>query len=297
MNKESIEIIRDTLRPDSELMERTKNKAKNIKKKNTHTPALIAASLILIICTAFALTKVQNAGTVPSVSAGETTVPENENKELFYSDLVPNGSFKEVKYDRNVLMSVAPFSELYLEDCVAVVEGEILSVRRKEYTVVYEFDKFERGGRLTSKNETLILEIRADKVWYGDIKEGETVNVETEMYFMVLPAVGRRYVLPLCDEGEEINLDEAGQTYLSGNIKRESIYSIIYPFQMQIEKTEIGYLFPSTWKSLITEETKDVTVDISLTETEAEYDKMKLDSEEAFAEQFTKLLTESGLTN
>ena len=63
------------------------------------------------------------------------------------------------------------------------------------------------------------------------------------------------------------------------------------------EKTEKGYLFPPTWKSLITEETKDVTVDISLTETEAEYDKMKLDSEEAFTEQFTKLLTETGLTN
>ena len=135
------------------------------------------------------------------------------------------------------------------------------------------------------------------EVWFGDIKEGETVTVETEMYFMILPTVGRKYVLPLCDEGSAINLDEAGQTYLGGDIKRESIYSIIYPFQMQIEKNEKGYIFPATWESLITEETKDVTVDISLTATEAEYDKMKLDSEEAFTEQFTKLLTETGLTN
>lgn len=294
MNKESIEIIRDTLKPDAELLEKTKFKAVSTKKMNIHIPVLVAACLLVIICAAFTVTGPDSTDFIPMAPVSET---EAEAKELLYSELVPQGSLKENKFDRNVILSVAPFSETYLKDSAAVIEGEILSVGKKEYTVIYEFDKFEKGGRLTQKNETLIIEIRADKVWCGDIKEGETVTVETEMYFMMLPAVGRKYVLPLCDEGKEIKLDEAGQTYLSGNIKRESIYSIIYPFQMQIEKTEKGYLFPATWESLITEETKDVAVDISLTETEAEYDKMKLNSEEAFAEQFTKLLTESGLTN
>lgn len=294
MNNESIEIIRDTLKPDTELLEKTKFKAVSTKKKNIHITSLIAACLLVVIFASFTVARLQSRDFIPTSAVSET---EEGKKELFYSDLVPNGSFTEEKYDSNVLMSVAPFSESYLEDCVAVVEGEILSVRRKEYTVVYEFDKFEKGGRLTSKSETLILEIRADKVWYGDIKEGETVTVETEMYFMVVPVVGRRYVLPLCDEGEEINLDEAGQIYLSGDIKRESIYSIIYPFQIQIEKTGKGYLFPSAWESLITEETKDVIVDISLTDTVEEYDKMKLNSEAVFTEQFTNLLTELGLTD
>lgn len=294
MNKESIEIIRDTLKPDAELLEKTKFKAVSTKKMNIHIPALIAACLLVVICASFTVTRLQSRDFIPTVAVSET---EEGKKELLYSELVPQESLKENKIDRNVILSVAPFSETYLKDSVAVIEGEVLSVGKKEYTVIYEFDKFEKGGRLTQKTETLIIEIRADKVWFGDIKEGETVTVETEMYFMILPAVGRKYVLPLCDEGSAINLDEAGQTYLGGDIRRESIYSIIYPFQMQIEKTEKGYIFPATWESLITEETKDVTVDISLTATEAEYDKMKLDSEEAFTEQFTKLLTETGLTN
>lgn len=297
MNNESIEIIRDTLKPDSELMEKAKNRALSSKKKNTHIPVLIAACLLVIICASFAVTNIYNRDFTGKVPLSEDTTQADEAKELFYSDLIPQSSLTENKLDRNVILSVAPFSEFYLEDSVAVIEGEILSVRKKEYTVIYEFDKFEKGGRLTSKTETLIIEIKADKVWYGEIKEGETVTVETEMYYMITPSVGRKYVLPLCDEGEEIRLDEAGQKYLSGDIRRESIYSIVYPFQMQIEKTEKGYLFPSGWEGLITDDTKDVTVDVTVKEGEEYYDKMKLNSEEVFEEQFLKLLAKVGLTS
>ena len=67
---------------------------------------------------------------------------------------------------------------------------------------------------------------------------------------------------------------------------------------MQIEKTEKGYLFPATWKSLVTADTKDVTVDINLADEEQYYaDKMKLNSKEVFTEQFTKLLNKLNLTN
>ncbi len=297
MNKESIEIICDTLKPDSELIEKVKNRALSSKKKNTHIPVLIAACLLVIICASFAVTNIYNRDFTDKVPLSEDATQADEAKELFYSDLIPQSSLTENSISGNALLSIAPFSEYYLEDSVAVIEGEILSVRKKEYTVVYEFDKFEKGGRLTSKTETLIIEIRADKVWYGEIKEGETVAVETEMYYMITPSVGRKYVLPLCDEGEEIRLDEAGQKYLSGDIRRESIYSIVYPFQMQIEKTGKGYLFPSGWESLITDDTKDVTVDVTVKEGEEYYDKMKLNSEEVFEEQFSKLLAKVGLTS
>ena len=189
MNNESIEIIRDTLKPDSELMEKVKNYAVTEKKSSIHMPALIAACLLVIICTLFAVTKTHNGDFVSTVPVSETT----EEKELFYSDLVPNQSLTENQIRGNVLLSVAPFSEFYLKDCIAIIEGEILSVRTKEYTVIYEFEKFEKGGRLTSEPETLIIEIRADKIWYGDIKEGERITVETEMFKMPLPAVGRKY--------------------------------------------------------------------------------------------------------
>ncbi len=294
MNNESIEIIRDTLKPDRDLIERAKNYAMTEKKSGIHIPALIAACFLVIICSLFFVTKSHNGDFVSTVPVSETT----EEKELFYSELVPHQSLTENQIRGNVLLSVAPFSELYLKECIAIIEGEILSVRTKEYTVIYEFDKFEKGGRLTSETETLIIEIRADKIWYGDIKEGERITVETEMFKMPVPAVGRKYVLPLCDEGEEIRLDEAGQKYLSGDIKRESIYSIVYPFHPQIEKTEKGYLFTSDWEGLVTEKTKNVTLDISLTAQEEYYtDKMKLNTEDVFQEQFTKLLFEVGLTS
>ena len=295
MNNESIEIIRDTLKADSELMERTKSLAVIRKRRNTHISALIAACLLVIIGTSLAVTKMQNGDF--TVTVNETT-EEKEDKELVYSDLVPHKSLAEEKIGGYALLSIAPFSEFYLEDCVAVIEGEVISVREKEYTVLYEFDKFEKGGILTGKTQTLIYEIKVEKVWYGDIKAGEIVTVENEMFRMFAQTVGRKYVLPLCDEGENIKLDEAGQRYLSGDIKRESRYSIIYPFHPQIERIENGYLFTDNWISLITGETKSVKVDIPLTEAEEEYaDKMNLNSEEVFTEQFTKLLTKVGLTD
>lgn len=295
MNNESIEIIRDTIKPDRELMEKTKSYAMNRKKKNIHIPALIAACLLVIIGTSLAVTKMQNGDF--KVPVNETTAEEKGDKELIYSDLVPHKSLAEEKIGGYALLSIAPFSEFYLEDCVAVIEGEVISVREKEYTVLYEFDKFEKGGILTGKTQTLIYEIRAEKVWYGDIKAGETVTVENEMFRMFAQTVGRKYVFPLCDEGENIRLDEAGQKYLSGDIKRESSYSIIYPFHPQIERIENGYLFTDNWISLITDETKSVKVDIPLTEAEEEYaDKMNLNSEEVFTEQFLKLLNKVGLT-
>ena len=168
MNNESIEIIRDTLKPDRELMEKAKKYAMTEKKSGIHIPALIAACLIVVICTLFAVTKTHNGDFVSTVPTSEAT----EEKELFYSDLVPQQSLTENQIRGNVLLSVAPFSEFYIKDCIAIIEGEILSVRTKDYTVIYEFDKFEKGGRLTSETETLIIEIRADKIWYGDIKEG-----------------------------------------------------------------------------------------------------------------------------
>ena len=295
MNNESIEIIRDTLKADSELMERTKSLAVIRKRRNTHISALIAACLLVIIGTSLAVTKMQNGDF--TVTVNETT-EEKEDKELVYSDLVPHKSLAEEKIGGYALLSIAPFSEFYLEDCVAVIEGEVISVREKEYTVLYEFDKFEKGGILTGKTQTLIYEIKVEKVWYGDIKAGEIVTVENEMFRMFAQTVGRKYVLPLCDEGENIKLDEAGQRYLSGDIKRESRYSIIYPCHPQIERIENGYLFTDNWISLITGETKSVKVDIPLTEAEEEYaDKMNLNSEEVFTEQFTKLLTKVGLTD
>ncbi len=298
MNKESIEIIKNTVKPDSSLIEKTKAVAMSKNRTKTHIPALIAACLLVILCASFAVTKIQSGDFKGTVPVNETTA---EERELLYSELVPFKLPTREEYNVALSMDIAAFNEASLKDCTAVIEGEILSVREKEYTVIYEFDKFEEKGLLTDKPKTVIYEIKTERVWCGDINEGDILTVENEAFLFACGGivgldVGRKYVLPLCDEGEDIRTDEAGQRYLSGDTKRESPYSILYPFHPQIEKTDRGYLFTSDWESLVTKETMDVTVDISLADEEQYYaDKMKLNSEEVFREQFTDILKKVGL--
>lgn len=295
MNKDSIEIIHNTLKPDRELMKKTKAAAMNQRTLKTHTPALIAACLILVICISTFLSKTENGDFRATLPVNETTTEEGE---LFYSNLISHREQPTLNISGYQTADIASFNEKHLEDCVAVIEGEILSVREKEYTVIYEFYKFGTDT-LTEKTNALIFEIKVDKVWYGDIAENEIITVQDEVFGcgeIFIPAVGGSYVLPLCDSGENIRIDTAGQKYLSGDTKRDSRYSTLYPFHPQIERTNKGYLFSSDWNSLVTDETKTVTVDIPF---EADYyrDKMRLNSEDIFRVQFEKLLVEIGLVD
>ena len=295
MNKESIEIIRNTIKPDTELIEKVKISAMNQSTHKTHIPALIAACLILVICISTFISKTENGVFEDITPASETTT---EDGELFYGELISHReqpTFNVVEYQT---ADIAAFNEKHLIDCIAVIEGEILSIREKKYTVLYEYDKFGTNT-LTEKTNTLIYEIKVEKVWYGNIAESEIITVQDEVFGcseVFIPAVGGCYVLPLCDSGEDIRIDTLGQKYLSGDTKRESRYSILYPFHPQIEKTDKGYLFTADWESLITKDTKMVTVDIPIDEEFSYYaDKMRLNSTDSFEKQFKKLLTETEL--
>lgn len=298
MNEKSIEIIRDTLKPDRELIEKTKAAAAKKRTVKPHIPALVAACLILVICVSSIIMNPQNGNFESTIPLSETTT---EKDELFYSELIFHRGLSTINANGSSTLDIAAFSESHMKECVAIVEGEILNVREKEYTVLYEFDKFSDGGILTEKTTTLIFEIKVGKNWCGDINEGEHITVENETFLcgeIFVPAVGGKYVLPLCDSGEDIRIDTSGQKYLSGDTKRESKYSILYPFHPQIEKTDKGYLFTSDWKSLITKDTQTVTVDIPMNEELSYYaDKMRLNSAEVFEKQFKVLLTESVLAD
>lgn len=295
MNKDSIEIIHNTLKPDRELIEKTKAAALNQHPRKTHTPALIAACLILVICISALISKTENGDFKTTLPMNETTTEESE---LFYSNLISHREQPAFNVSGYQTADIASFDEKFLKDCSAVIEGEVLSVREKEYTVLYEFYKFGTDT-LTEKTNTLIYEIKVKKVWFGDLKENEMITVQDELFGcgeVFIPAVGGSYVLPLYDSGKDIRINTSGQKYLIGDTKRESRYSTLYPFHPQIEKTEKGYLFSSDWDSLVTEETKTVTVDIPF---EADYysDKMRLNAEDIFQVQFEKLLIEIGLVD
>ena len=78
---------------------------------NIHIPALIAACLLVVICATFTVTGLQSRDFIPTAAVSET---EEEKKEFLYSELVPSNSLKENKIERNVILSVAAFSETYL---------------------------------------------------------------------------------------------------------------------------------------------------------------------------------------
>lgn len=295
MNKESIEIIHNTLKPNRELIERTKIAAMNQSTHKTHTPALIAACLVLILCISAFISNTKNGDFRATSPMNETTTEEDE---LFYSNLVSHREQPEINVSGYQTTDIASFNEKILKDCTAVIEGVILSVREKEYTVLYEYDKFGTNT-LTEKTNTIIYEIKIEKVWCGDIKVNEIITVQDEAFTLdkiFTPAVGGSYVLPLCDSGKNIRIDTSGQKYLSGDTKRESRYSTLYPFHPQIERTDRGYLFSSDWDSLITDETKTVTVDIPLAE-EYYANKMRLNSADVFERQFKQLLINVGLVD
>ncbi|MBR2417427.1 MAG: hypothetical protein IKB12_02220 [Clostridia bacterium] len=295
MDKESIEIIHNTLKPDRELIERTKIAAMNQRVHKTHVPAFIAALFVLVICISIFIVNSESDGVRSTLPVSETTTEESE---IFYSNLISHRQQTTLNVSGYHTADIASFNERFLEDCVAVIEGEILSAREKEYTVLYEYDKFGTNT-LTEKTNTIIYEIKVEKVWCGDIKANEIITVQDELFTLdkiFTPAVGGSYVLPLCDSGENIRIDTAGQKYLRGDTKRESRYSTLYPFHPQIERTDRGYLFTSDWVSLVTDETKTVTVDIPLAE-DYYADKMRLNSADVFERQFKQLLIDVGLVD
>lgn len=295
MDKESIEIIHNTLKPDRELIEKTKVAAVNQRVHKAHVPALIAALFVLVIGISIFIVNSESDGVRTTLPVNEITTEEGE---LFYSNLISHREQTTLNVSGYHTADIAWFNEKFLEDCVAVIEAEILSAREKEYTVLYEYDKFGTNT-LTEKTNTIIYEIKVEKVWCGDIKVNEIITVQDELFTLdkiFIPAVGGSYVLPLCDSGENIRIDISGQKYLSGDTKRESIYSTLHPFHPQIERTDRGYLFTSDWVSLVTDETKTVTVDIPLAE-EYYADKMRLNSADVFERQFKQLLINVGVVD
>lgn len=291
MNKDSIEIIRNTIKPSPELIEKTKNEAQNTRTHKNHIPTLIAACLAIVICAAFIATT-KNDDYQKLISTKEVT----EDSKLIYSELISHREQTDLNISGYHATNIASFNENHLKECVAIIEGKVLSIKEKEYTVIYEYDKFGTNT-LTEKTNTLIYEIKVEKVWYGNIKESEIITVQDEIFALsgtFFLSEGGTYVLPICDSGENIRTDTAGQQYLSGDIKRVSPYSTVYPFHPQIEKTDNGYLFTADWKTLVDEETKEVTVDVPLSE-EYYADKLRLNSADIFERQFKQLLGEIGL--
>lgn len=223
-----------------------------------------------------------------------------DGRELLYSNLVKfNYDEKSINTTSAVRVAdIAAFSESMLKECSAVIEGKILSIREKEYTIVTEHDKFGEGGTLTEKINTLVYEVEINKVYCGDFTEKEIITVEDMLFIcgtVNSMREGHSYVIPLCKGSEEImNPDEVA--IISGDIKRESVYSVLYPFHPQIERVNEGYVVVDEWDTLVSGEKEKITVDVDLSESDESYrDSMYLVSKEVFAEKLEEVLVSAGL--
>lgn len=216
-----------------------------------------------------------------------------DNTAVYYSELdLPEGTLNQDMPDISYSdpSDIVKFSESVLlqEKCCMIIEGTVTN----QYVKHYYYDVSENESVLHNVTDTVVYEIKVDKVWYGDDISGETIIVE-DMFFYSDPVLmikeGKRYVLPLYDAGESILLND---DFAEDDIKRESGLSIIYPYHPQIEITNDGeYLISDDWKTLTEKNSKKVIMD-TLDDNNYYYDKMCLIDEDSFAQQISILISE-----
>ena len=188
--------------------------------------------------------------------------------ELYYSDLVKNTEAPLIDgYDRSASLSITgfdidAFKESIIDDSIDMVEGEILDIWVNQYEYATASDKFEPNGRLYHKDSTVSYKIRVDKVLTGDFEVGDEVTVED--YYFVCDSVvsikkGGYYVIPIGKGDGKLWMNDE---IVSGDDEMKSKYFTIYQFHPQIEKVDGGYIVPSDWETLITDECTEIIMDI-----------------------------------
>lgn len=183
---------------------------------------------------------------------------------LYYSKFVKTTEAPELDgYSSSASLDIDAFDESMLNESVGLIEGEILDIWVNHYEYATASDKFEPGGRLYHKPTTVAYKIRVDKVFTGDFNVGDEVTVE-DYYFMCDSIVsikkGSSYVIPIGKgDGKFYDHDEI----VEGDTSLESCYYTIYQFHPQIEKVDDGgYIVPSDWQTLITDECIEIVMDI-----------------------------------
>lgn len=199
------------------------------------------------------------------IDTEQPTANENPiiNEPLYYSKLVKNTDIPELNgYDISVSLDIAAFDESMLNDSAGVIEGEIIDLWVNQYEYATASDKFEPDGQIYHKPSTVAYKIKIDKVLSGDFSVGDIITIED--YHFILDSIvsikkGGKYVIPLGKgDGKFFDHDKI----ISGDTNLESCYYTLYQFHPQIEKVSGGYIVPSDWETLITDECTEIIMDI-----------------------------------
>lgn len=282
-----------------------------------------AACLCMVIVGAFAISKVNPSvsedltgyypdtdklleSALPDSEANDTEIPgqiltdkdEVDTSPVYYSSLMLADSIldeealalSEAAVSSITSFDITSFDELQ-DHCCMIIEGTVTDLYVKHYTYDIYSDKFEENGILHGKTDTIVYEVAVDKTWYGKDISGDTILIEDTSYFtepILAVKEGRRYVLPLYEDGETIGVHE----YAGGDIARETVYSTIYPYHPQIEVTKDGsYVVSEDWTTLVANNAKKVIMD-TLADDDFWKDKMYLVDEKVFEEQMAVLISD-----
>lgn len=184
-------------------------------------------------------------------------------------------------------------SELGNYQCSRIIEGTVKKLYVKHYNYDIYNDKYKKNEVLHGRTDAVVYEVEVDKTWYGSDISGDTILIEDMSYFtepVLAVKEGGKYVLPLYEYGESLNIAEA--EYAGGDIARETVYSTIYPYHPQIVVTTDGsYLVSGDWTTLVANQAKEVIMD-TLEDTNAWKNQMYLLDKDTFENQMKRLIKE-----
>lgn len=258
----------------------------------------VAATLLLVSVVAFKLLDGERgkgpiAGGLLPETVAET--PIEDETTVLYSQLnfAETTKIEAPVGTKGMDVKIAAFTEDILGESNAIIKGTVTNIRFKEY----KFTIGSESGDTQATRESVIYEVKIDKIYYSTLsfKEGETITIENDLYTYTSLAssveklnTNRDYILMLRQNEGEVYL-AADTEEVDDTVKLESNLSIIYPFTPQIEITKDGqYLFPDHWVTLVNDKAKTVTMDTP--EEFGYYGEMKLREDAEFEADFQKIV-------
>ena len=288
--KDNYKTMNHYISPDKEMTNNTlsqMNETTSITKKRPYKIIMGIAAACAVVLAAFAAFGVfsgnkpddQIAQLPPSYTDNPTGTPiptstptriELTGTAVNFSDLgldLPNVQYPEMPESTACL---AAFREDMIMDSCLIIQGTVQNIRLNDYL---------------DTQTTAVYEICVDDILYSekDVAPGDVILIEQDLYMatsiqdsVVGLKPGGQYILPITELPEEyayvseftyesdLIAPEAKNT--SVNIERahvlESRYQIIYPFMPPIQVVPgVGWLFPSNWESLITDDASPVVMD------------------------------------
>jgi hypothetical protein len=204
-----------------------------------------------------------------TVQTGEPTEAVLPGSTIDYSSLgleLKNVEYPDMPGDSQACLMA--FSEDMIMNSKLIIKGTVENVRFNKY--------FEN-------QTTAVYEVRVDEVLYSekDVKAGDLILIEQNLYMftsiqdsVVGLKIGGQYILPIFESdfnrvedfgaNSDILTAEARDKGYSVVLSKqlESAYGIIYPYLPQIQAVPgKGYLFPSNWVSLATDDASLVVLD------------------------------------